>query len=199
MADRGRRPGTERTRATLRRPGVRYTGAGRIRSSPRIRDREIRDDASSLSQEDIRDYSRRRSPSQRSIIARLARAPVERVSMSMNVIDEEDELEIDPHDTDDPPRRPGLRRTTMGFELEFLLAVAPAGGGPDPHPGDGRWLCPALDNIDMNSSLYEYTVCNRIIDELRSRNMAARKKYNECVLMAPLAFLPFRLYFVGSG
>jgi hypothetical protein len=165
------------------------------RWSRRVADREIRDDASSLSQENIRDYPRYRSPSQRSIVRRLAREQVGRVAMSMNVIDEEDEVEIDPHDTDNPPRRDGFTRTTMGFELEFLLAVTPVGGGPDPHPGDGRWTCPALADISIDSSLYEYTVSNRIIDELRNGNVVAKKWDNVCTLTAFLWPLPFQFVF----
>ena len=64
------------------------------------------------------------------------------------------------------PRRPG--RSTCGVELEFLLAVALREDAQrEPHPGETRWLSPALINLGEQSDEFFYTIRNNIIEIMR--------------------------------
>ncbi|KAI3332274.1 hypothetical protein HD806DRAFT_546413 [Xylariaceae sp. AK1471] len=117
---------------------------------------------------------------QRSQLRALATSPVLQVQQALNPSDEDESSEnFGQGDTDDPPRRSGLNRTTIGFEFEFLLAVSRITDQcPDPHPNDGRWISDHLINVADVTPAFKYTACNRVIDELRNKNVAARKMDN---------------------
>ncbi|KAI1179300.1 hypothetical protein F4777DRAFT_574999 [Nemania sp. FL0916] len=78
---------------------------------------------------------------------------------------------------DNPPRRPGPNATTMGFELEFLVAAAKRKDTPfpDPHPMERRWLPDVLADVSDETLRFKYTVRNRIIDELIRQGVNAHK------------------------
>jgi hypothetical protein len=127
-------------------------------------------------------------------LQRLATTPVYGVSQTLNPSEEDDDSSENDGgvDTDDPPRRDGLGRTTIGFEFEFLLAVSRIKNDcPDPHPDDNRWLSDHLIDVADITPAYKYTACNRVIDELRKNNVPARKMNNYCKSL-PVAVHPFK-------
>ncbi|KAI0459718.1 hypothetical protein F5B21DRAFT_525145 [Xylaria acuta] len=84
--------------------------------------------------------------------------------------------EILAQDVDNPPVREGGNATTIGFEFELLVAVARAQEGfPDPHPTDGRWLSDRLVNKDQEALSYKFTARNKIVDQLNTSGITARK------------------------
>ncbi|KAI1342578.1 hypothetical protein F5Y15DRAFT_429932 [Xylariaceae sp. FL0016] len=80
----------------------------------------------------------------------------------------------DDHGDENPPANEP-NRTTVGIELEFWLAVCQSDSAcPDPHSAEDRWLCRELIDIAEGPE-FGYTCRNRIIDELRLRNIVAVK------------------------
>ncbi|KAI1323722.1 hypothetical protein F5Y16DRAFT_424765 [Xylariaceae sp. FL0255] len=79
---------------------------------------------------------------------------------------------------DVPPSSIASNRTTIGFEFEFLIAVAAVKRGENPHPTDTRWLSDAVGDArrseeGFNHNAYAYTCRNKIIDVLRERGIVA--------------------------
>ncbi|KAI1503795.1 hypothetical protein F5X99DRAFT_417060 [Biscogniauxia marginata] len=115
------------------------------------------------------------------------RAPTRPRRRRPSVVDEDDYLdfewdsndEYDPiiYVDDDPPLSLGTRnRTTVGVELEFIVAGSQRyDTDGDPHPNDGRWLSRNLIAFDDDSSEFYYTVRNKIIDEMRAHGIVAVK------------------------
>ncbi|KAI1485533.1 hypothetical protein F5X96DRAFT_690443 [Biscogniauxia mediterranea] len=56
---------------------------------------------------------------------------------------------------------------TIGFEIEFLVAVTPANGGPDPHQ-DGRWLDMELTHDPPTSIKFLDRVTRAVADALNA-------------------------------
>ncbi|KAI1097613.1 hypothetical protein F4804DRAFT_347039 [Jackrogersella minutella] len=77
------------------------------------------------------------------------------------------------------PRSPtpeDSNRTTVGVEFEFLLAVTRAHRLlQDPHPNDPRWQARQLVDFDEDSSAFQVSVRNVIVDTLRQNGVAAVK------------------------
>ncbi|KAI0109504.1 hypothetical protein GGR51DRAFT_569815 [Nemania sp. FL0031] len=79
-------------------------------------------------------------------------------------------------DLDNPPVRPGGNATTVGFELEILVAIARGTENlPDPHPNDTRWLSDDIFQFEVDDGPLKYTVRNKIIDELIRAGVVANK------------------------
>ncbi|KAI2621182.1 hypothetical protein GGR54DRAFT_600502 [Hypoxylon sp. NC1633] len=77
---------------------------------------------------------------------------------------------------DNPLKRPGDNRTTMGLEFEFIMAVARrAGHVPDSHPNDNRWLSERMVGLGNGDPNFSLTVTNQIIDVLRNNGVVAVK------------------------
>ncbi|KAI0205017.1 hypothetical protein F4808DRAFT_474317 [Astrocystis sublimbata] len=89
---------------------------------------------------------------------------------------EMDWREILAQDPDNPPVREGGNATSIGIELEFLVAVCRASEDiPDPLRKDHRWLTDSLINESPESSAFKYTVRNKIIDRLSANGIVANK------------------------
>lgn len=78
---------------------------------------------------------------------------------------------------DNPPLPMGtLNRTTLGMEIEFLLAVTASKGLlADPHPHDLRDLTNILLSVDEEDPKFQLTARNAIIDALTRAGMVAVK------------------------
>lgn len=79
-------------------------------------------------------------------------------------------------DPDDPPfDGTTTNRTTVGVELEFLVAAARADNTLDQHPADGRGLLPGVEGIGSENARFQTTVRNAIVDALRTYGLATAK------------------------
>ncbi|KAI1315919.1 hypothetical protein F5Y16DRAFT_406929 [Xylariaceae sp. FL0255] len=83
--------------------------------------------------------------------------------------------------TDNPDAETAQNRTTMGIELEFLMAVCSSrNDGSDPHPNDIRLNWDLYRNVanasnDPDNTALAYTIRNRVIQNLREQNIIANK------------------------
>ncbi|KAI1764231.1 hypothetical protein GGR53DRAFT_327373 [Hypoxylon sp. FL1150] len=83
---------------------------------------------------------------------------------------------VEGEDPDNPPfEGTDLDRTTVGVELEFLVAIAPEKETLDQHPADRRGLLQGMDDIAFEDPRLQVTVRNAIIDALRASNLVAAK------------------------
>ncbi|KAI1776613.1 hypothetical protein F4818DRAFT_457398 [Hypoxylon cercidicola] len=79
-------------------------------------------------------------------------------------------------DPDDPPSPTGsLGRTTVGVELEFLVAAALENGVPDAHPNDNRGLLVGAEAYGDENPMFQITIRNAIVDALRFYGLTAVK------------------------
>ncbi|KAI0152118.1 hypothetical protein F4776DRAFT_669930 [Hypoxylon sp. NC0597] len=87
---------------------------------------------------------------------------------------------------DNPPTRPGLGRTTIGVEFEFLAAVQPSVEATgDPHPLDDRWQARNLGDLEPDDERFRVTVRNAIIDTLRANGIVAVKSEERDIGLIP--------------
>ncbi|OTA98231.1 hypothetical protein M426DRAFT_17630 [Hypoxylon sp. CI-4A] len=118
-----------------------------------------------------------------------------------DILAEYDEVDVtkDLDSSDDegnPKRRVRVKQTapaeplptTIGIEIDFLLAVATSGQGNDPHPTDGRNLAQVLRDIDHEDARFHVTVRNGIVDALKNNGLTAVKCVEPNILLHPSSY-----------